>query len=675
MTGARRATTTATARKLSAMPTLTQWIDRVEALTGDEDALHSAMDDAARDDDLTTLERGKVVGRCERYVEVFDDARQGSLLSAVDDALDRGDVNDPSIPDFDLSYPEPPRAALQESDDPLQPWWRPRADDGRWRSVGAAQGKLDLTTAAGLSSVYDGFSYGGVTVSVLGSSETDSGVGVYGYLSHDPGDGGDPLNVGSFETSVTYGEDGSPYLYRDLVELQPEFQGRGFATAFYAHEEAQALASGIDRIELSASLETGGYSWARAGFEFQDAHERIDRLRSAAHVWDLYGEHDVPIDDRDVPRQAALRAIRERVGDERWAAFVNRFPKLNDDEDVTVSEAHPQAFEYPHEIAMAGKDDPHWDQDGHDVWLGKAFMLGAGWEGVKYLRPPIQEADYESPCAVVQAVHDRWVALGKMFDPPDSNPVDEDAFWTEVERALGDSAKLQEAVAWGAREELLHPRQRVTKRWVNKPGGVFLPEAKGVTPEQAHAAVGTTPSGPTEGQIALEDRAWVAPPPPVGKAGGSAGGKGYSSDTAYGTNTALGHVGEAAFEKLLRELDLGFEPEILHPEGKGAQSPLDVRWDGLGFEVKAVSTKTLGYKATPKPHEIASKEAAAQELGVKASLAIIVIDSENGQAHAYYRDGLKGGRLSSNTGWKYLGSTALEDAAQVEKAHTSPKIQ
>ena len=98
---------------------------------------------------------------------------------------------------------------------------------------------------------------------------------------------------------------------------------------------------------------------------------------------------------------------------------------------------------------------------------------------------------------------------------------------------------------------------------------------------------------------------------------------------------------------------------ILHPEGKGAQSPLDVHYDGYAFEVKAVSTRSLAYKATPKPFEIEQKAAHADELGVKAALAIVVIDSETGRAHAYYRDGLKGGRLSKNTGWQYLGSTDL----------------
>ena len=193
-------------------------------------------------------------------------------------------------------------------------------------------------------------------------------------------------------------------------------------------------------------------------------------------------------------------------------------------------------------------------------------------------------------------------------------------------------------------EERLHPRGR-EGQWIKKLGK-FVP-----------AQV------PTEEKV--EEKDWHVPPPPVGK--GERGGKGYSSDEAYGTNTALGHVGEEAFVQILGG-------RILHPEGKGAQSPLDVHYDGYGFEVKAVSTKSTAYKATPKRYEIEQKQAAADELGVKAALAIVVLDSEKGEAHAYYRDGLQGGRLSERTGWKYLGSTKLADQAEVERAHEQPTI-
>jgi hypothetical protein len=152
----------------------------------------------------------------------------------------------------------------------------------------------------------------------------------------------------------------------------------------------------------------------------------------------------------------------------------------------------------------------------------------------------------------------------------------------------------------------------------------------------------------------LPEREWTEPPAPRGKGGQRKAG-GYSADKAAGTNTELGRQGEELFAKLVGR----DEAKILHAPGKGEQSPLDVQVDGKGFEVKAVSSDSTSYKATPKPHELTAKEKFAQELGIDPALAIVVIDRETGNAYIYIRDGLAGGRLSQNTGWKYVGSVPL----------------
>lgn len=152
-----------------------------------------------------------------------------------------------------------------------------------------------------------------------------------------------------------------------------------------------------------------------------------------------------------------------------------------------------------------------------------------------------------------------------------------------------------------------------------------------------------------EGLPTLE---WQDPPEPKGQAGERKAG-GYSSDRAYGTNTTLGRVGEREFTELTGG-------KIMHPEGKGEQSPIDVVVGGYGYEVKAVSTESTSFKATPKKYEIAQKAAEAKRLGVKPALSIVVVDRDTNKAHVYWRPGLKGGRLSKNTGWRYAGSTSLD---------------
>jgi SPP1 gp7 family putative phage head morphogenesis protein len=167
-----------------------------------------------------------------------------------------------------------------------------------------------------------------------------------------------------------------------------------------------------------------------------------------------------------------------------------------------------------------------------------------------------------------------------------------------------------------------------------------------------HDRLGRFASGSGGGGSELvPSKEWADPPPPRGRAGERRAG-GYSADKAYGTNTRLGRAGEAAFVKAAGG-------HILHPPGKGEMSPLDVRVDGFGFEVKAVSSLAMGYKATPKPYERAQKEAFAREHGLKPALSIVVMDPITRRAHVYWRPGLMGGRLSRRKGWRYIGDTPI----------------
>jgi GNAT superfamily N-acetyltransferase len=343
-------------------------------------------------------------------------------------------------------------------------------------------------------------------------------------------------------------------------------------------------------------------------------------------------------------------------------------------------EATPDVAHEPDYLASAGTDARfrHTGQPLAGVLYGRRIMERAQDPelGVEPLRPLAHEAAHAisgvrpGPLpGISQTIEEGsaevlslwfWHHRGQRFDERDAVRID--GKWnTELAHNVAYRNEVQEvvkraasAVGWD-RHKIIDEVERVMRsdhgeriKWRDATNAHF-DSPKGVD-DDAVGLVRWLLTGHDEQVVNPQE--WSAPPPPVGKKGESKGGKGYSSDEAFGTNTALGHVGEDAFVRILGG-------EVLHPEGKGAQSPLDVRYDGYGFEVKAVSTKTLGYKATPKPYEIEQKEAHAKELGVKAALAIVVIDSENGTAHAYFRDGLKGGRLSKNTGWQFLGSTTL----------------
>ena len=341
----------------------------------------------------------------------------------------------------------------------------PRDRYGKWRDVPDLPRTpiIDLRDdPRGFAAIYDGFEHGGIEAHVNGTTvDADArATTIWGTFEHDPGDGGGPITVGNFEHTL-YDDDG-PVITRDLIELHPDFRERGFATAFYAHEEQQALRHGVTRIELTAAMETGGYAWARAGFEFD-----LGPVAGPKMLWEAYAEYGKP------DRKQQLREIQGHVGPQAWAAFEDKFPHDEEWPSARVRreegiEADPDWFTSPAEIAAYGRDGPHWSEGGHDLWLGKAFLLGSGWNGVKWLRTP-QEAISEADDTVrlttlVTALHALWAAQGAVHVPPDEIAGDDDAgFWDAVERA---AARIQEASAY---VERLHPRER-TGKWRSKLG-------------------------------------------------------------------------------------------------------------------------------------------------------------------------------------------------------------
>jgi GNAT superfamily N-acetyltransferase len=418
-----------------------EWVERVESAVADEEALTGFAIEVERAADLDERERADVAGRIDRFLENFDDRREALLIDAVDRAL-AGPLVDDAIPDFDLSYGEE-GAEIEEA--VYQEHLHPRDRVGRWRDAPDLP-KLpeiaDLFKPGALRRLYDGFEHNDMRARVLGSESSDGARGVYGVIEHDPDDGGDPVTVGTFENSIFRDADGLGVLYRDLIEIHPEFQGRGFSTALNVYEEKVARRAGIDRIELSASLAAGGYTWARAGFDFKRGES------SAWAVWDFYGlptvdEYGEPYDEARLLKQVGeervkyLRALAKRVGEEEWAKFAARFPSFV---EVTKGPMPEDRFTQPWEIANYGREEgTRWEQDGRPMWLGKAFMLGAGWEGVKHLQTHVQEAATQDALYRLCAVAEEWRANGWIHDAPDSIEGDRDEeFWRVAYRtALG----------------------------------------------------------------------------------------------------------------------------------------------------------------------------------------------------------------------------------------------
>lgn len=125
-----------------------------------------------------------------------------------------------------------------------------------------------------------------------------------------------------------------------------------------------------------------------------------------------------------------------------------------------------------------------------------------------------------------------------------------------------------------------------------------------------------------------------------------------AGETHFGkTTTAVGEMGEALFAKKvgprLAERFGGPLERLSHAEEGGGRrgprnTPLDFRAGSTGIEVKTLSSKSENLKVAMKAEEIARKEQAAHDLGLKhLSTVALVINASKGTMEAYAIDGLR----------------------------------
>ena len=168
-------------------------------------------------------------------------------------------------------------------------------------------------------------------------------------------------DVGEFKRNVK--PDGAE-VYHDAIQAS-KGSSPGHATQFVRDSEAAYPAMGINTVSLSASWSKGGYKWAREGYGFDERHGSVaDQLDA---MWTERGWYVLNAPESSVPK--GLREEFER--------------KIK---------AHE--FKHPFELAAFGADHPFTYSEGgfpgaperqFKSWLGRLFMEGNEWYGVKHL--------------------------------------------------------------------------------------------------------------------------------------------------------------------------------------------------------------------------------------------------------------------------------------------------
>jgi len=138
--------------------------------------------------------------------------------------------------------------------------------------------------------------------------------------------------------------------HHDLLYLHKWARRRNFSTAFWDEIRPYYQKSGVARIELFASLDDGGFVWARAGYSWDPEGSRLEE--SLANV-----------------RGAA----------ERMEAAASTTPADRMLLRAVIDSLHPYVDDLPspQQLAMLSTDDsPN---------LGRTLMRQAEWYGVMYL--------------------------------------------------------------------------------------------------------------------------------------------------------------------------------------------------------------------------------------------------------------------------------------------------
>ncbi|MFI7527486.1 2'-5' RNA ligase family protein [Nocardia salmonicida] len=163
-------------------------------------------------------------------------------------------------------------------------------------------------------------------------------------------DGGTGEPVGRTERNFYLDSDGDPYVEHALLSLNPEAQDRGFGTQYSNELLDYYRASEVSRITLAASLEDGGWTWARAGYDWNDATpEMVTVSRSNLMNRMMALRTDSETSESD---QAALDEVMMRM-----AGPMSQWPR-------------------PREISELTGDVGN---------LGEQILRGSDWYGVRWL--------------------------------------------------------------------------------------------------------------------------------------------------------------------------------------------------------------------------------------------------------------------------------------------------
>jgi hypothetical protein len=215
-------------------------------------------------------------------------------------------------------------------------------------------GDVDAETVSAVNEVYT-ISHGGLStsdISVARDRERSDTIVVKGKIRDGAG-----RDVGIFARSLSF-ERGKPVVGHELLRMDGDVQGQGFAQAFNAQAFDWYRQSGVEKVELLANADVGGYAWARAGYDWSGT-EDTDEIRQRAAKFSSKGDELERVPPERLEEQ-------QQLADQMWRRLRNGTFGADD-------------YPTPFEVAELGR----WPGAGRDDWwAGKVILMGSAWHGV-----------------------------------------------------------------------------------------------------------------------------------------------------------------------------------------------------------------------------------------------------------------------------------------------------
>lgn len=199
--------------------------------------------------------------------------------------------------------------------------------------------------------------FGGLTTHIIDVDVEEGVASVVGRITAPDG-----TRVGKFIRQFSRDDDGKLVAKHDYLTLDEQVQGQNMSQEFNRRLIDWYRQSGVDRIELTANIDVGGYSWARSGYNWKRARTAEKVFYRLEKQLQKLEAGDVPPGMVDVPAQvAAAKELLER-------ARTVPFGQLG----------YPTAYD----VSELGRPQ---GATRNDKWLGKLVLLGSSWNGVRYL--------------------------------------------------------------------------------------------------------------------------------------------------------------------------------------------------------------------------------------------------------------------------------------------------